>query len=544
MLSRLRKYYTFFNDNPVEEKSSSFSGWNIFKNISSLSLPMALSYTFSISVFLMVIFLNRLNENDNENSATTLISTFINTFAIVGFSPLFAMSVIASKKVGDLQEAELRDDDEWALQERRNDIVDINLNGLMLALALSIPVMVTMVFSKNILTDIFRQNDDVSDIAQHFLRIYSFAIPALMTRVSTEQMMFSFGRAMPAMILGLSTLTIGTGTAVLLGFGGFGLKKMGPEGIAIGFVLEAYLTSLAYGFYLAKHCDFAKFDFFNLMKNVNNRFVKFKELLGLGGNIAFSVASEMTMALSLGTLAGKVGVQEQSSMAFINQFVLFNFLLISSFGQCCSQEINRLIGARKYIEASRVGKYGLQSSLLYTTPAPLLFAIAPELLLSGSPSQSHLSPILKYLTPIISVGVISDSIRYNILQQLRVLGDLKGSTIISIFSLSSGIVLSAYLGFNTPMGIYGVAAGNTCGIFLATSALYYRWQSRIKSDAIYEMNEYKNDERQPLSLARSLSGLFGRKRHLKNEESDHLLLESDIELAIDRGQRSDDQPRI
>ncbi|STX50996.1 MATE efflux family protein [Legionella busanensis] len=468
-----------------------YSFGRVFKTISKLSIPMALSFTFSIEIFLIVILLNNLNENDNENdvAAATLISVLLNALAVIGMSPLFSMSVLASNKIGELNEAEKRGEDLISLQEKREYIASINRNGLWMSAVLTPPVMAGMFFSKPLLTNLFGQNEDVAQIAQNFLRTYSPAIAGLMVRISSEQMMFSFGRAMPAMLIGLANLGLGTGLSIWLGKGGVGVPKLGGTGIAIGFVAEAYLTALFYSLYLAKHKDFKQFEFFKIFKRYEGQFTQLRQLLKIGGSISFAVASEMSMSFAVGVFSGLIGTRAQSAITYVNQFIFLNFLGLASFGQSSSQEVSRLIGAKSYENASRMGKYSLLSTMIYTSPIPAFFAIMPSFLIISGPNKDELTAILKYLVPAMAPGIIADAARYNLLQQLRPLGDIKGATFVSVSGLSIGIILSAVLGLKTSMGIYGVGAGNTVGVLIATGGLLHRWQSRIKPENIKKMAE-------------------------------------------------------
>ncbi|KTD71474.1 MULTISPECIES: MATE family efflux transporter [Legionella] len=472
-----------------ETDDDSYGLWEVFKSLSALSVPMALSFTFSFEIFLIVLLLNSLSENEDEVASATLISTMINTLLVIGMAPLFSMSVVASKKIGELTEAEEQGEtNEVVLQEKREYIAGINRNGLLMSAVLTPAIMAGMIFSKPLLTTVFGQNDHVAEITQNFLRIYSPAVVGLLTRISTEQMMFSFGRAKPAMFMGLANLAVGTGISAWLGFGGLGVPRLRGTGIAIGYVIEAYLTSIAYALYLAKHKDFSQYEFFNIFKKFSGQFAQLKELLQIGGSITLSVASEMAMSLSVSVLSGILGTKEQAAITALNQYVFFNFLLLAGFGQGNSQELNRLIGAKKYENANRMGKYGLLTTLLYTTPIPLFFAVMPGVLVMGN-NPAQVKDILKYLAPIMSAGVILDSVRYDLLQQLRVLNDLKGSTIISVSALSLGITGSALLGLKTKLGIYGIAAGYTGGVIIAIPGLAYRWSNRINAGRIEEIAE-------------------------------------------------------
>ncbi|VEB34815.1 MATE family efflux transporter [Legionella cherrii] len=476
-------------NNSDNEDEVAYGLWDVFKSLSSLSVPMALSFTFSFEIFLIVVLLNALSENEDEAASATLISTMINTLLVVGMAPLFSMSVVASNKIGELTEAEKEGEtNEVVLQEKREYIAGINRNGLWLSAVLTPPIMAGMIFSKPLLTTIFGQNDQVAEITQHFLRVYSPAVAGVLTRISTEQMMFSFGRSKPAMFMGFASLLVGTGISSWLGFGGLGVPKMRGDGVAIGYVIEAYLTSLAYALYLAKHKDFSQYEFFKIFKKFSGQFAQLKELLEIGGSITFSVASEMAMSLSVSILSGMLGTKEQSVITDLNQYIFFNFLLLAGFGQGNSQELNRLIGARKYENASSMGKYGLLTTLIYTAPVPLFFAVMPGVLVMGN-NPGEVKDMLKYLAPIMSAGVILDSARYNLLQQLRVLKDLRGSTMISVSALSLGITGSALLGLKTKLGIYGVVAGYTGGVIIALPGLAYRWRNRINAEKIQELAE-------------------------------------------------------
>ena len=511
-----------------------YNFWDVFKKISALSIPMALSFTFSMEIFLVSLLLNSTSEDDDELAATTLITIMLNTLVVIGASPLFAMSVLTSNKIGDLEEAEVNHINEDILAKKREYIAGINRNGLYLSTVLTPVVFSGMFFSKPILTDIFKQKEIVAQIAQDFLRVYAPAVPGLMVRFSSEQMLFSFGRSGYAMISGLLSLGVGTGLAISLERGLLGLPSMGAAGIAIGFAAEAYLTAFAYSIYLARHRDFENYKFFHIFKRFENQFSQLKDLIKMGSSISLSVASEMAMNLSVGVISGLTGIKQQSAISYVNQFSFLNFLALAGFGQSCSQEVNRQIGAKRYENASRIGKYGLSTTMIYTSPIPIFFSVAPQFLILSASKPQEIVDMLKYLAPIMGAGVVIDSARYNLLQQLRVLGDLKGSTIISISGLSLGIAMSAILGLKTHLDIYGVAIGNTGGILLASGGLFYRWCQRIKSEHIRDINEVSVSENpsNKKSFANNLCGFFSKCSKPQEGERQYLLSSPEINNSM------------
>jgi MATE family multidrug resistance protein len=483
-----------FNDKEeisTDETVSTF--FEIFKKISAMSIPMALSYTFSFEVFLTTVMLALLNpEDDQEIAAITLIATMMNTAIILGMSPLFGMSMVASKAIGELTEAEANNEDEISLEEKRSYISAYVKNGLVISSAVTPPIMASLYFSKFILAEVFGQDEITAELAQNFLRYYSFAVPGIMARMTFEQIMFSFGCANAAMIMGLSSFGIGSAIAGVLGFGKIGLEKYGTTGVAIGYVAEAYLTAILYGCYIAFHPKFKNYKFFNFVKKINKSFAQLKELLLIGAPISFSVANELAMSFSLGLFAGIVGTKEQAALTSALQCVYFSFIPLSAFGQACSQEVSKAVGGKHYSKASAIGKIGLLVSIVYIAPFPIVCAAFPKILtLAAGSTQDQTLDILTYLMPIISTGVIADSARYNVLQQLRALGDFKGSAIVSVGGLTVGIISAGFLGLKTELGIFGVASGYTIGILLAGAGLGVRWGHRIQSYNIRALNESK-----------------------------------------------------
>lgn len=510
----------------AEREDESVMGlFKIFRKLSGLSLPIALSFTFSIEMFLIALMINMSSDDDDEVASATLIVTIINTLVIMGMSPLFAMNITASKKIGELQKAEEDRVDEDELKQMREYIAGVNRNGNYIAAGITPPIMAGLIFSKPLLTEVFGQNEHVASLASDFLKVYSIAVPGLMSRIVSEQMMFSFEKPTAAMGLGLGSLAVGSGVALVLQKGWLGLPEMGPRGIATGFVLEAYMTAVAYGAYLAISPSLKNFHFFKLYKPFKKQLSQLWELAKNGSAISFTMATELAMALSLGILSGLLGPEQQSAMTCVNQYILFNFLLSVAFGQGTSQELNRLTGAKDIKNAKRMGVAGLVISTLYNVPIPLFFSVFPGLLVtSGQANANNIKSMLRILAPIISIGNMADAVRYNLLQQLRVLGSLKSSTAITMTTLLLGIALSAVLAFCTDLDIVGVGIGYAASNIFASLFLLVPWLRDIyKLDVPQEDEDEQNvneleDSKEKGSNLLSCS-LFCCKRS-KNEDSD------------------------
>lgn len=467
----------------------------VFKTLSSLSLPTALSYTFSFQLVFLVYFLSRIDENEDNLASISLITTLINAVIVIGISPLFAMSMVAGHEIGALAHAEQNQEDEPLLFARRAHIAGVNRNGLLISAAMMPFMAAGMVFSKPLLTYVFRQEEPIAQLTQDFVRPYALVIPGMMVRLCSEQVMFSFGRTKPAMVMAIANFAISMTLSGLLSFGRLGFPKLGKTGLLIGCITESYLTAIAFSLYIAKHSEFKAYHFFDFLKPLNPNLEQLKKVLKLGQAFLFAFATETILALVTSMLAGLVGTKEQAAFSGTMQYALFTLLLQAAFGQCTAQEMSREMGKKHYLNVSRLGKYSLPTTFIYTAPVPIIFSMTPTLLMTllGDHDEAH-REILRYLIPIISVGCILDSLRFNLLQQLRVLKDARGSTLVSTGFLVLGAGTSALLGLKTKLGVYGVALGYTGGIALATFGLFYRRNARINVTSIEAAQLSSNEE--------------------------------------------------
>ena len=379
---------------------------------------------------------------------------------------------------------------EEQLETRRIHIAGVNRNGLLISTAI-MPLMIGgMVYASPILKHVFNQNETVASLTQNFVRPYAITIPASMLRICSEQVMFAFGKTKPAMIMALTSFAACMSFGSMLAFGSAGLPRLGQTGVLIGCISEAYLTAIAFSIYIAKGADFKAYKFFDLLNPLKPHLNQLKEIIKLGKSFLFTMFTETTLVLASGIIAGLIGTNEQVALSSTMLFSLLLLLLQAAFGQSCSQEMSRKLGEKHFTEVSRLGKVGLLTTLGFIAPILLVLAFNPSILESivGENNES-IRNILRYLVPIIAAGCISDAARFNLLQQLRALGDTKGSSLVSSGALALGMSTAALLGLKTNMGIYGVATGYTGGITLATAALLYRWNSRIKPDAIKQYQE-------------------------------------------------------
>ena len=501
-----------------------------FWQIIGKGLTIAASFTFGIEVVSVIVMLSYLSIYTNAFCALASISALMNTVVTFGFSMLFAMGVPASARLGEVRTlqgvrqsltdgdtvaetslAEVRqilalgaspptgdedEDDETPadtitleridprLQELRRRVANVFKNGALIAAIVVPPMMATLAFSERLLIAL-GQSANVAMYAQEFLRPFALAIPGIALRVLAEQLLFSLNQATPVMVMGLISLGLGTMLSLGLGFG----AGMGFVGVAIGYVVEAYLTALGYSVYLGLHPEFSEYRFFRLFSDLRDNVKDLLALIGLGGFYLIAVSNEAIITFLTSVFAGALGTLEQEAWVFALQYIYFLFLVSAAFGMANCQELSRELGARCYDNARRVGIYGLLATLAVIVPLPVIFAIDPRILMvilgNQQPAIYH---ILRTMIPIVSVGVISDAVRYNLLQQLRPLQRSGLATFLSAAGLTLGIIIAGVLGLMTSLGIDGIALGYTLGSMIAALGLFIAWIPRMSPAAMAAMH--------------------------------------------------------
>lgn len=478
---------------PAQEEISAVT---IAIDVITTAVPMALSFTFSASQVATAMMIARLDSEKTVEylAAAALITTLSNILAGLSFSPLFAMSIRASKKHGNLikiEEMENANDTEKS--KTIKTITDIFKSGTGLSMLIAPIPFAGFYFSRYILSDFFGQDAHISELAQQNLRPYAFAIPGLMYRMCAEQMMFSFGKTTPAMIIGLVSFGAGTGLSLFLAFG---KPQLGLAGIAYGYVAEAYLTSMGFCLYLGHSQIFKDISFFNFFQLDRNIFRQAKKILQMGLPITLQMASELFSSLLIGLFAGWRGKVPLAAQDFSTQLFIFAIIPSISFGQTVAQKVSRLIGQKDFTNAMRFSRYGLLTTLGVVSLTCVPLAIWPKALTTilSTTVEPIAMALAKILIPLAVTQVIYDTASYNMTQVLRAGNDLYVPTFFKTACLWLGVLAAYFLGFHTSLGIYGIGIGFLLGVSFAANLLLPRWMMGTTADSLEVAHTAKPEE--------------------------------------------------
>lgn len=451
-----------------------------------LALPMAMSYTFSWSILAIGIMAGHMSGDKKENlDASTLAMSYTDTLAACSLASLYAISLYASQLRGDL-ESIFTSNNESEKAKKIREISRVVKSGLVMGtMTLPIPFLL-LFFSKFFLADVFGQDEDVAQLAQEYLRPYAFGMVALLGQAGLEQVLFTFEKQNAAMIMALACFALGVGVADVLAFGHLSFPELGFAGIATGFTVEAWLTFLTFGLYVAHAPTFKDFDFFKHFKFTREDLKQLKELLKIGLPITVTTINEILASFVMTLLAGLLGTDELAAQNFSALLLFFTLLPDLAFGQAAGQEVSRELGEKNYKNANRTAIYSLVASMSIIFPVCLAVFIEPRIFvnLMASDVPENVLAMTDILLPITAAGVLSDTVRYNFLQVLRALDCHKMPTLLSSGSVWLGVLLAYLLGFQTDLGITGVTMGYALGLASGALSLLPQWLNEITPEAL------------------------------------------------------------
>ena len=487
----------------------------------TLAGPMAASYTFSAMLFTDALLIGRIGhagysrvENANIRlylAAIPVINTTLQTVTIVAISPFYAMSLIGSKRLGNLRKLTTDHATEVELCTERQAIRDVFRSGAGLSLLLLTPTILAFSSSYELLKTIGVQ-ENIATLTSEYLVTYSISIPFFFLRMISEQMLFAYGKTFPAMIIGLINFAIGTGASFYLTFGP---PNMGIRGVALGYVLESCLTGISYGLFVGLHPDYRPLKLYAL-DNFNHKLLAtLREMLIIGLPITLQIGSELIIWQLLNTFAAWLGTKDLAAQAFTSQLQFFAIIPSFAFGQSVSQEVGRAVGASEFTYASRVARYGLITSAFVVAIPTILLASHPEWLgkiLTHKDLDHSLLATVKQIMPLAAATIIADTFRYGQIQVLRISNQNLTPTVLSILFLSVGLALSYFLAFTEKLNIVGIIMGPTIGMALVACAVFPMWRKYTTPEAYQEVKEAAQPDRNPESWLHTCCSFFTRQQ--------------------------------
>lgn len=316
---------------------------------------------------------------------------------------------------------------------------------------------------------------ELMEFGKSFLMIvggFSFVQALLMT---ASALVRSHGYTKDAMFVTIGMNVLNVVGNYLVIFGPFGLPVLGVEGVA-------WSTTIARIFGLVVLCLI-------LYKRVNGELpfrcllnfptYALKNILRIGLPAAGEILSYNASQVAITYIISKMGTEALTTKVYVQNLMMFIYLLSVSVGQATLIQVGYLVGAGEKEMAYRACLRSLKIGIIGSTLVAVLFAILREPLLGIFTANSEIiamGSVLMLITVILEPGRVFNLV---IISGLRATGDAKFPVYMGILSMwGIATTLSWVLGLQLGWGLVGVWIAFAADEWFRGIFMLFRWRSR------------------------------------------------------------------
>ncbi len=457
-----------------EQKDEKFETYrSIIWKTSVRASKILIAFTYSLELPLLFIILGRLPSNNKDNTQSLAVATLIvNVFDTAVLIPgvvSFAMMLEGGEIYGKITDSTILDEEK---ENCKKDIERLIKNSLVLASPFVLISAGLLIFSKAWLVNLFGQDEEISELAQQFLRPAAAIIPLTTIRFIFQQI-FIIHQHQKWMITvsvvsflfggGFLTYAFGYGMEVIL------LPGKGIFGVFAGILAENFISTLGVGLclYQAKFKDYRfATSFYSWSKHDYKQIIHLiKQLFP----IEAAYLSELATILAKIFQAGFFGVTALAVQNFAGQLAFLSLLFAHVFSQAVSLNIN---GTKNEVYKGRLARGGLLASLIFSSLVCIPIGAYPQILTVFGDVTSEVMSSAQIVVPLAAGTSILYTLSLTMLQSLRTKPNHIKSTIAFNAWLWTSVLGSYLLGFPLELGIKGIGIGSLLGTALGTAHLF------------------------------------------------------------------------
>lgn len=351
-------------------------------------------------------------------------------------------------------------------------------NGLVLNSVLGLLVYgVLAIFAQ--FAHLLGQDERVVSEAMPYLHIVGFSIVPMMAFFAFKQFAEGLSDTKAGMRVSLvaNLLNILLNYPLITGWGPF--PELGLAGAAVSTLATRFLMVAGMAIYIRKHRKFASY--WSHWRSTEITWRSIRDILAIGVPSGLQLVFEAGAFAMSGVIVGMIGPVQQAAHQIALNIASVSYMMVSGLGAAATIRVGNQLGKRDIPMLRLAGQ-----SLFHMTLA--MMAITMILLIS----LRHLLPefyssdpeVLQYTAVLmIAAGIfqLPDGLQATTLGALRGVQDVNIPTIIAFVAYwVIAVPMCYYLGITEKMGPLGVWIGLTIGLLLASIALYWRFQYKVR----------------------------------------------------------------
>lgn len=363
-------------------------------------------------------------------------------------------------------------------KEDPSEAVKYFKNGLVLNSVLGFLVYgVLAVFAQ--FAHLLGQDERVVSEAMPYLHIVGFSIVPMMAFFAFKQFAEGLSDTKAGMRVSLvaNLLNILLNYPLITGWGPF--PELGLAGAAVSTLGTRFLMVAGMAIYIRKHKKFESY--WKYWRSTAITWRSIRDILAIGVPSGLQLVFEAGAFAMSGVIVGMIGPVQQAAHQIALNIASVSYMMVSGLGAAATIRVGNQLG-RRDIPMLRLASQSLFHMTLAMMFVTMLLLIALRNVL---PEFYSTDPeVLQYTAVLmIAAGIfqLPDGLQATTLGALRGVQDVNIPTIIAFIAYwVIAVPTCYYLGVTRGIGPLGVWMGLTVGLLLASVALYWRFQHKVR----------------------------------------------------------------
>ena len=351
-------------------------------------------------------------------------------------------------------------------------------NGLVLNSVLGLVVYgVLAIFAQ--FAHLLGQDERVVTEAMPYLHIVGFSIVPMMAFFAFKQFAEGLSDTKAGMRVSLvaNLLNILLNYPLITGWGPF--PELGLAGAAVSTLGTRFLMVAGMAIYIRKHKKFAAY--WSHWRSTEITWRSIRDILAIGVPSGLQLVFEAGAFAMSGVIVGMIGPVQQAAHQIALNIASVSYMMVSGLGAAATIRVGNQLGKRDIPMLRLAGQ-----SLFHLTLAMMVLTMILLIGLRNFLPEFYSSDpeVLQYTAVLmIAAGIfqLPDGLQATTLGALRGVQDVNIPTIIAFVAYwVIAVPMCYYLGITEKMGPLGVWIGLTIGLVLASIALYWRFQHKVR----------------------------------------------------------------
>lgn len=351
-------------------------------------------------------------------------------------------------------------------------------NGLVLNSVLGLVVYgVLAIFAQ--FAHLLGQDERVVTEAMPYLHIVGFSIVPMMAFFAFKQFAEGLSDTKAGMRVSLvaNLLNILLNYPLITGWGPF--PELGLAGAAVSTLGTRFLMVAGMAMYIRKHKKFAAY--WSHWRSTEITWRSIRDILAIGVPSGLQLVFEAGAFAMSGVIVGMIGPVQQAAHQIALNIASVSYMMVSGLGAAATIRVGNQLGKRDIPMLRLAGQ-----SLFHLTLAMMVLTMILLIGLRNFLPEFYSSDpeVLQYTAVLmIAAGIfqLPDGLQATTLGALRGVQDVNIPTIIAFVAYwVIAVPMCYYLGITEKMGPLGVWIGLTIGLVLASIALYWRFQHKVR----------------------------------------------------------------